>query len=225
MDPWLPLFQERMDTLFDYLGDAPVAIEPQSEDAARERFKQIADYYEARREAMERPGGGAIYKPLPPDRLYLTEEEWTRRLDQAALARLTPFAVPDGSADTVDAGARAGRNFTPERADSSVNVFESVVAHVGALQAQRKKVVIALWSEGSRDRMGSMLRDHKLNNVTSVNSWRTVQATPRNEAMLAVVGMESGFETDHVAVISGEAILGERLGGRRPAQPQPRHMT
>jgi transcription-repair coupling factor (superfamily II helicase) len=26
-----------------------------------------------------------------------------------------------------------------------------------------------------------------------------VQATPRNEAMLAVVGMESGFETDDVA--------------------------
>jgi transcription-repair coupling factor (superfamily II helicase) len=52
------------------------------EDAARERFKQIADYYEARREALEHPGGGAIYKPLPPDRLYLTEDEWTKRLDE-----------------------------------------------------------------------------------------------------------------------------------------------
>src|SRR3982074_1816648 len=221
MEHWLPLFSERMDTLFDYLGDAPVAIEPQSEDAARERFKQIADYYEARREAMEHPGGGAIYKPLPPDRLYLTEDEWTRRLDETALARLTPFAVPDGSANTVDAGARQGRNFTPERADSAVNVFEAVVAHVGALQAERKKVVIALWSEGSRDRMGSMLRDHKLNNLTSVNTWRTVLATPRNEAMLAVVGMESGFETADVAVISEQDILGDRLVRPRKASRQP----
>ena len=110
-----------------------------------------------------------------------------------------------------DAGARQGRNFTPERADGSVNVFEAVVAHVLALQAQRKKVVITLWSEGSRDRMGSMLRDHKLANLTSVNAWRTVQATPRNEAMLAVVGMESGFETDEFAVISEQDILGDRL--------------
>ena len=217
MEHWLPLFAERMDTLFDYLGDAPVAIEPQGEDAARERFKQILDYYEARREAMEHPGGGAIYKPLPPDRLYLTEDEWAQRLDQAALARLTPFAVPEGSAGVIDAGARAGRNFAPERADTAVNVFEAVVAHVGALQAQRKKVVIALWSEGSRDRMGSMLRDHKLLNLTSVNSWRTVQATPRNEAMLAVVGMESGFETDNVAVISEQDILGDRLVRPRKA--------
>src|SRR6202034_4687526 len=112
---------------------------------------------------------------------------------------------------------RQGRNFVPERADSSVNVFESVVSHVQALQAQRKKVVIALWSEGSRDPMGSMLKDHKLLNLTSVNSWRTVQATPRNEAMLAVVGMESGFESDNVAVISEQDIRGDRLERPRKA--------
>src|SRR3984893_15894080 len=53
MEHWLLLFGESMHTLFDYLGVAPIAIEPQGEDAARERFRQIADYYEARREAME----------------------------------------------------------------------------------------------------------------------------------------------------------------------------
>src|SRR5437868_1209996 len=111
MEHWLPLFQERMDTLFDYLGDAPIAIEPQGEDAARERFKQISDYYEARREALEHRGGGVIYKPLPTNRLYLTEDEWSKRLGESALARLTPFAVPEESVGVVDAGARAGRNF------------------------------------------------------------------------------------------------------------------
>jgi transcription-repair coupling factor (superfamily II helicase) len=216
MEHWLPLFQDKMDTLFDYLGDAPIAIEAQGEDAVRERFKQIADYYEARREALEHPGGGAVYKPLPPDRLYLTQKEWTERLGDAALARFTPFAVPD-EASVVDIGARQGRNFAPERNDSAVNVFEAVVGHVHGLQAKRKKVVITLWSEGSRDRMASMLRDHKLSNVTSVNSWRTVLATPRNEAMLAVLGMESGFETDDVAVVSEQDILGDRLVRPRKA--------
>src|SRR4029453_3030294 len=115
------------------------------------------------------------------------------------------------------AGARQGRNFAPERTDASVNVFEAVVAHVRALQASRKKVVIALWSEGSRERMDSMLRDHKLSNVTSINTWRTVQATPRNEAMLAVLGMEFGFETDNVAIISEQDILGDRLVRPRKA--------
>jgi len=44
-----------------------------------------------------------------------------------------------------------------------------------------------------------------------------VQATPRNEAMLAVLGMESGFETDHVAIISEQDILGDRLVRPRKA--------
>jgi transcription-repair coupling factor (superfamily II helicase) len=210
MEHWLPLFQEKMDTLFDYLGDAAIAIEPQGEDAARERLKQIADYYEARREALDHPTGGAIYKPLPPNRLYLTEDEWQKRLGEVPLARFTAFALPE-DVNVFDAGARQGRNFAPERNDSAVNVFEAVVAHVHSLQSQRKKVVIALWSEGSRDRMASMLADHKLSSVTSVNAWRTVQATPRNETMLAVLGMESGFETDGVAVISEQDILGDRL--------------
>jgi transcription-repair coupling factor (superfamily II helicase) len=210
MEHWLPLFQERMDTLFDYLGNAPVAIEPHGEDAARERIKQINDYYEARREVLEHPGGGTVYKPLPPDRLYLTEDEWSKRLAEARLARFTPFTVPDDT-NVVDAGMRQGRNFAPERADTSVNVFESVVSHINALQAARKKVVVALWTEGSRDRMTNMLRDHKLLNLTNVNTWRTVQATPRNETTLAVVGLESGFETDDVAIISEQDILGDRL--------------
>lgn len=217
MEHWLPLFQDRMDTLFDYLPGTPVAIEPQGEDAATERFKQIGDYYEARREVMGTPGGGAIYKPLPPDRLYLTDGEWHKRLEDLAMARLSPFAVPDGTPGVVDAGARAGRNFAPERADANVNVFERVVAHIQALQAERKKVVVALWSEGSRDRMASMLKDHKLLNQQMVNSWRVVQATPRNETMLAVVGMESGFETDQIAVISEQDILGDRLVRPRKA--------
>src|SRR6476646_3167358 len=134
MEHWLPLFQERMDTLFDYLDNAPIAIEPQGEDAARERFSQIADYYEARCEAMDQPGGGAIYKPLPPDRLYLTDDEWKKNLADGALARFTPFAVPE-DASVFDAGARQGRNFAPERNDSNVNVFEAVVAHIHALPA------------------------------------------------------------------------------------------
>jgi len=217
MEHWLPLFQERMDTLFDYLDGATIAIEPQGEDSARERFTQIADYYDARREALDHPGSGAIYKPLPPDKLYLSEAEWTRLLGEAPLARLTPFAVPEGSPDVFDAGARQGRNFAPERADGNVNVFEAVVGHIGAVQSQRKKVIVALWSEGSRDRMGAMLRDHKLLNTTSVNTWRIVQATPRNETMLAVVGMESGFETDEFAVISEQDILGDRLVRPRKA--------
>ncbi len=45
-----------------------------------------------------------------------------------------------------------GRSFAAERADPDANVFDLAVAHVRALQGQGKKVILAGWSEGSRDR-------------------------------------------------------------------------
>ena len=39
MEHWLPLFYERMDTLFDYLGDAPLLLDPLVDDAATERVE------------------------------------------------------------------------------------------------------------------------------------------------------------------------------------------
>ena len=52
MEHWLPLFHDKLDTLFDYVPGAPVILENLAEDAARERLAQIKDYYEARKEAL-----------------------------------------------------------------------------------------------------------------------------------------------------------------------------
>jgi transcription-repair coupling factor (superfamily II helicase) len=211
MEHWLPLFHARLDTLFDYLPDSPVVLEPLAEDAAHERFAQIADYYEARQQALTVVTGGPPYRPLPPDRLYLTEPEWRERLERSAVARLTPFAVPEAGGRVIDVGARQGRNFAPERAEAGGQVFEALTRHVGALQSDRKRVVIGLWSDGSRERMSHVLTDHKLMNLSPVASWPQALALPSPNIALAVLGIETGFETGDVAVISEQDILGDRL--------------
>ena len=208
MEHWLPLFHDRLETIFDYLPGTSLALEHLSEDAAHERFTQIADYYDARREALKQ----AItppYKPLPAGRLYLGEDEWKERLGSSALARLTPFAVPE--TNTLDVGARQGRNFAAERAEPGANVFEAVSAHVSALQSAGKRVAIALWSEGARERMSHVLADHKLHNLTPVADWPQALGLARPTIALAVLGIESGFETQDAAIISEQDILGDRL--------------
>jgi transcription-repair coupling factor (superfamily II helicase) len=211
IEHWLPLFHDRMETLFDYLGDAPVAIEPLAEEAAHERLAQIADYYQARKDALDQTGGGAPYKPLPPDRLYLAESEWRQRLDRCALARLSPFAAAEGAPNAIEIGARAGHNFAAERNEAGTNVFEAVKKHVEGLHAAGKRVVVALWSEGSRERMAHVLAEHGLHNLAPAASWPEALALPRAQIALAVLGIDSGFETEDVALITEEDILGERL--------------
>jgi transcription-repair coupling factor (superfamily II helicase) len=208
IEHWLPLFHDRLETLFDFLPGTAEALEYLAEDAAHVRFSQIADYHDARRDALKQ-GVTPVYKPLPAERLYLGEKEWKSRLDESALARLTPFAVPED--DAIAVGARAGHNFTAERAEPGANVFEAVSTHVLALQAAGKRVAIALWSEGARERMSHVLADHRLHNLTPVSDWGSALALPKTSVALAVLGIESGFETDDAAVISEQDILGDRL--------------
>ncbi len=209
MEHWLPLFHVKLETLFDYLPGTALALEHLADDAAHERLAQVTDYYEARQQALK-DGVSPPYKPLPPQRLYLAEAEWRERLETSALARLSPFAVPE-AANVIDTGARAGRNFAAERAEPNANVFEAVTRHVQTLQGAGKRVAVALWSEGARERMSHVLADHKLHNLSPVVSWPQAMALPKASVALAVLGIESGFETDAAAIVSEQDILGDRL--------------
>src|SRR5579883_3517895 len=220
MEHWLPLFHSRLDTLLEYLPGSTIVLEPQVDDAARERLAQIKDYFEAHREALGQPGAGPLYHPLPPDRLYLTEAQWNEHLAQAPLARLTPFSVPE-QGPVIDIGTKRGRNFAAERNEPGRNVFEAVTQHVLGLQAARKRVAVALWSEGARERMRHVLADHGLANLEPVPSWPAALRLPAAQVALAVLGLESGFETEDAALISEQDILGDRLVRSRRAAKRP----
>ena len=209
---WLPLFHRQLETLFDYVEATPVAIEALAEEAAHERLAQIADYYQARKDAMDQAGGGAPYKPLPPERLYLAEAEWRERLDRSALARLSPFTAPEATADAIDIGAHAGHNFSAERSEPNTNVFDAVKAHVEQLQAAGKRVVIAMWSDRLARAHGACARrarpaQSRAGRIVAADT----DAAASRQVALAVLGLDSGFETADVALITEEDILGERL--------------
>jgi transcription-repair coupling factor (superfamily II helicase) len=216
MEHWLPLFVDRLDTLFDYLPGVPVVFEPLIDEAAYERLSQISDYFTARTEALE-ANQQPIYRPLPAARLYLSETEWRKNLDDAAIARLSPFGVPDDK-NVIDAGGKQGRSFAPERADESKNLFEAAAAHARTLREQGKRVVFAAWSEGSRDRLGHLLSEHGLKELRPAATWSEAAALPKGTIAIALLGLESGFESESAAVISEQDILGDRL-----ARPTRRH--
>jgi transcription-repair coupling factor (superfamily II helicase) len=210
MEHWLPLFHEQLETLFDYVPGSTVVLDTLAEDAARERLVQISDYYEARQQVLGQRDGSPPYKPLPPDRLYFSEAEWRERLDRVALAHVTPFSHPEGQG-AIELAAKQGRNFAAERAEPGRNVFEAVTEHVRSLQTAGKRVTVALWSEGARERMSHVLADHGLTGLTAVASWQETTRLPKTQVALAVLGLESGFETVEAAIISEQDILGDRL--------------
>ena len=203
MEHWLPLFHDRLDTLFDYVPGAPVVLEPLAEDAARERLGADRRLLRGAQGRARRARAAPPYKPLPPDRLYLAEKRMgASGSSTAALARLTPFAVPEQGGAIVDVGARQGRNFAAERAENAANVFDAVTRHVQALQAAGKRVVVALWSEGARERMSHVLADHGLANLSPVSApgrrrWRCRSRRSRSPCSASRAGFETARRRRH----------------------------
>jgi transcription-repair coupling factor (superfamily II helicase) len=213
MEHWLPLFHERLDTVFDYLPDAPVVLDHLAREALSERAEQIEDHYESRRQQAGSSVKDAVpYKPLAPDRLYLEPAQIDEALAQRLSAEFTPFDAPEaGDRKVLHAGSKPGRSFELERADPNANVFQAAVDHIADLRAKGGKVVVAGWSEGSRDRLSQILAEHGLGNVRPVTTLNEVEKLKAGEAAIATLPVEAGFETDRFVLVAEQDILGDRL--------------
>ncbi|MEG6509483.1 transcription-repair coupling factor [Methyloligella sp. 2.7D] len=214
MEHWLPLFHDRLETLFDYLPDAAVSLDPLDEDAKEKRLEQIQDHYEAREQALERKAfGAAPYNPVPPESLYLTGADWDAALSDRSVVRISPFEQPDGAegAEVISFGGRHGRSFAAERKAEGGNVFDAVVSHIKLLRQGKKRALIACWTPGARERLSTLLQEHGLSETRSIDSFAEIAAIPRDIAAFGVLPLETGFEAPGLAVIGEQDILGDRL--------------
>jgi len=212
VEHWLPFFYEEMSRLSDYTGDAPFIFDDQAKEAFAERQQQIADYHDARVEARKAPPGattGAPYKPIEPGLLYEMEAPAYAQAG-ASVVQFSPFAAPSGKKQD-DAGGRLAHNFAAERQAADVNLFQAVVDLLKKNSRDGRRTIIACWSNGTRDRMAQVLNDHGLKYPRMAENWRDAETTSPNTTALVVLGLETGFETDDLMVLSEQDILGERI--------------
>jgi transcription-repair coupling factor (superfamily II helicase) len=212
MEHWLPFFHARMETLFDYLPDATVMLDDQVTPARLSRWEGIADAYDARREAMNARGRmDSVYKPCPPDQLYLDDAAWEAALRDTRVVQLSPLAQAPGPG-VLDAGGRIGRSFAPERQQENVSLFGALTDHLKAL-LQDRQVVIASWSDGARERLKGLLEDQGLTGAREVKDFREVP-DGKGGLFLMVWALEAGFTAPGLAVISEQDVLGDRLAAK-----------
>ncbi|WP_019995147.1 transcription-repair coupling factor [Aureimonas ureilytica] len=220
MEHWLPLFYESVETLFDYTHGFPLVLDHLVSEAIGERRKLVHDYYDARRRGVAENSAEAVpYNPLGPQELYLTEDELAGGLASADPVRLSSYAVTDAGfqTDVVNLDIHRGRDFAAERQTGDVNVFTAAVDHISRLRADGKQVILAAWSEGSRERLTQVVEEHGLGNIKPVDTLKQALDAGRHMVATAILGIEAGFETDRFVVVGEQDILGDRLvrRGRR----------
>lgn len=217
MEHWLPLFHDGMGTLLDYVGEAAITLDHQVDEAVTARFEQIAEYQDARQQ-MVRTGGaeaGGIYRPLPADALYLSPGEWSALLADRPVGSMTPFAAPPGVA-VIDLGAGGGFDLAEARTRGGSAVYDATRDAIAADLAAGRRVVVAGYTEGSRDRLSSLLHDHGVEPIEPVDSLAEALALPAGTVAAAVVPLERGWRLDGLTLVAEPDIVGERMA--RPSR-------
>jgi transcription-repair coupling factor (superfamily II helicase) len=211
MEHWLPLLEERLDTLFDHIGDNDIVLRDSAADKALDaRREAIGDYYENRVRAMQSEAGS--YRPLEPQTLYLSQEQWDGFVADRPIHLASPFPEPE-SKRIVDFAVEPARDFAPERAQQA-NVYEAVARHVADLRRSGRKAVLASYPRGARERLGGLLEDHGLKARKQANSWQEALGSKTQPALM-VLPLDHGFTTPDVAVLTEQDMLGDRLVRRR----------
>ncbi|SMR72019.1 transcription-repair coupling factor [Aliiroseovarius halocynthiae] len=208
IEHWLPFFHEELETLFDYVPDASVMLDDGLDPARLARWDAITDQYETRKIAMNAKNRmDSVYKPCPPDLLYLDDPAWATALDGRRVVQLSALPQPTG-AGAIDGGGRIGRNFAPERQQENINLFKSLADHIEA--KRDAPVIVASYSEGARERLQGLLSDEGVITSDVITNYRDVP-DDSSGIYLAVWALEHGFEGPGLTVISEQDVLGDRL--------------
>ena len=226
MEHWLPYFHFKLESLFDYLPDCPVTMDQLTSEAFADRQQAIEDYYQTRKEAYQQTkkgAGGAFstYKPLPPEKLYLTADQWQKLCEARKIHQFAGFQAPPAR-DHMNIGGTIGRNFSPERndernderkrpADPQINVYDALRKHCRALQQEGKQVLIASYSAGSQNRLMAVLKEHGMIHYQVIDLWANHRKLPAGVIGLIILPLEHGFDSGDRVIIAEQDILGDRL--------------
>ncbi len=214
MEHWLPLFHDELATLFDYLpDDAALILDDRFAEAKRVRFDTIADHFTARLSLAETMGAGegGVYRPLPPDRLYLSPEEWEERTGERAVATWHRFAADATlGGEIFDLGARRVKDFAEARIKGDADLYDAMGERIAAENKAGRNVLLAAYSQGAAARIVDLLRDRAEIEATQVKDARALQPVSA-----AVLELEHGFSAEGLTVYSEQDLLGERIS-RRP---------
>ena len=212
MEHWLPLFEERLATLFDHLSAEDVmVIDNGAQAAVEERFKDIADYHRQRGEIAGQSKGS--YRPLAPEELYLTSDEYVQDAAAWPIHKASIFAEPE-SDRVIDFGFRSARDFTPERSRGE-DVYSAAARHFESVAKSGRKALLATYTAGSLSRISTNISGHGTE-VAQAQSWQQAHGMAAKGKTVAMeLPLDTGFANDELEVITEQDLLGDRLVRRR----------
>jgi len=214
IEHWLPLFFEKLDTLFDFIPNPIIVMDHQLDDAIDSRLRTIQDCFDARLDSNNQKDtmvSEAIYNPIPISELYIDRQEFEAKLCENKVIRIQPFETPSILPNSFNANGKPGFSFVDLRIESNESVYDTLNDNITQELNSKKKVVIGAISEGSASRLKSILHDHNI----------MVSESSESLLKLVITQLEKGFISPQVTLITEQDILGDRLNVKRGRKLDP----
>lgn len=210
MENWLPFFYEDpLPDLFSYLPSADIVIGRSFDEALKAKCDGIADYYQARLEALNIKSAAEqdVYRPVKPELLYLNEKQVYEILAKRQAVKFTNLSI-ESTEEIIDAEVVPGRSFAHAKNVNLGQVYTDLAAYLR--ENQKLKRVICCYSEGSRDRVFSLMSEHEIKDLSFADNWDEAREKDFSKTVMVVLNLSQGFRGDGLCFISEQDILGER---------------
>jgi transcription-repair coupling factor (superfamily II helicase) len=204
---YLPMFFDRTETLFDYLGESTLFVTTENALAAADTFwHQAHARYDNRAHDIERP-------ILPVVELYLPPQQLREQLNQ----RLRVEMVAAGSNEhAVDLGARAAPVLSAQKREAP---FDEVKRFSEKYDG---KVLITTDSAGRREGLIEQLDQHGIKSHVASTWKQFVDESATTNIAITVAQLDDGFSLASPAL----TVIGERqLYGERAQQSRRRRLA
>ena len=212
LEHWLPLLHDGLVPAHSLLSDWLYLFDVDADAVWQARLAQIQDFYEARQDAVGTEQEHT-YRPLPPEQMFLTEEEVTTFSELDRAISLFGFSKPETASSDSDTGARLGPTFG---AGAAGEASPSVAAAQHIQQVMKTRpVFLTASSPGSLTRMTELIGGHLDQTIQKIDRL-DLQEGPGCYALIQPG--EAGFESPFACLITEQDIFGVRSSrpqGRR----------
>ncbi|MGB5642679.1 MAG: transcription-repair coupling factor [Gammaproteobacteria bacterium] len=198
---YLPLFFDRLETIFDYLPVKALFILPEQLQADIDAiWLNLEERYEQRRHDIERP-------LLPPDRLFLRADAVTQRIDQLT-------SVVSSTRKSTDAAHNLEVTAPPElllqtQSQQPAKTFIDYLNHYSG------RILLVAETAGRREALNELLRDNHLH-AQACNTWRDfLLSTEQLCITVAEIGHGLLLQRPAISVITEPQIFGQRVSQQR----------
>jgi len=212
VEQWLPFFYRSCSSIFDYMPGATIVTGLDFRSRVQTWWDNVNALHDDRIRASMGRGKEAIHHACPPHKQYIAPEKLDELLQERAHFEFMSGPAPE-EGNCVDGMGRTTVNLPLERRmghDQLMHRFTDTIAK----KREGGKIIIACRSDGSRDRLMTMLMDENIHDPVCIDSYRGF-TRGKNSLGLALWPIAQGYEFPGTTVISEQDIFGSRKSYHR----------